>query len=78
MARVFILEPPPADAQWIEFHCTDGDRNKWPVFTSEHDGDGNINFYRPVHIDEKSAVDWRRKIGRQMAEQLNRPGMVPF
>lgn len=62
------VEPPPTDARWIEFPKTDGDRQRWPVFTGERDTDGNINFFRPVHIDEKSAVDWRKKVGKQIAE----------
>ena len=70
------LEPPPADARWIEIPKTDGHRDKWPVFTSERDKDGNINFFRPVHIDERSAVDWRKKVGKHLAELSNLPSMV--
>jgi hypothetical protein len=69
------LEPPPADARWIEFPRTDGSRKKWPVFTSERDTSGNINFFRPIHIDEKSAVDWRKKVGKHLAELRNYSGM---
>jgi hypothetical protein len=69
------LEPPPADARWIEFPRTDGDRGKWPVSTGERDTGGNINFFRPVHIDEKSAVDWRKKVGKHLAELRNYSGM---
>ena len=71
------LEPPPADARWIEFPRTDGGRDKWPVFTNERDTNGNINFFRPMHIDEKSAVDWRKKIGKHLAELLHYSGMLP-
>ena len=69
------LEPPPADARWIEFSRTDGSPDKWPVFTTERDINGTINFFRPIHIDEKSAVDWRKKIGKHLAELLNYSGM---
>jgi len=69
------VEPPPADARWIEFPNTDGSHHKWPEFTGERDTDGNINFLRPVHIDEKSAVDWRKKVGKYLAEVCNYSGM---
>lgn len=76
-ARTFntIIEPPPTDALWIEFPRTDGDQNRWPVFTGERDNDGNINFLRPVDIDERSAVDWRKKVGKHLAEWRNLPSM---
>ena len=76
-ARVLnsTLEPPPADARWIEFPRTDGNPDKWPVFTGERDTNGAINFFRPIHIDEKSAVDWRKKVGKHLAELLNYSGI---
>lgn len=69
------FEPPPADALWIEFPKTDGDRNKWPVFAGERDNDGMVNFFRPVDINERSAVDWRKKVGKHLAECRNLSSM---
>lgn len=66
----------PDNPHWIEFPRSDGDKNQWPKNTQKIvDGDGQVNYMRPVGVDEDAAVHWRIAVGAAVAKALDMPGI---
>ena len=64
----------PPNAVYVEFPRTDGDSKTWPTTAErEIDGDGNVNYFRPVSIDESLAINWRKAVGPKIAEVMGLP-----
>ncbi|KAK7687891.1 hypothetical protein QCA50_009110 [Cerrena zonata] len=63
----------PENPTWLEFTTTDGDKAQWSRNTTKVvDGDGQVNYMRPVTIDEDPAVHWRIVVGA-LAKALGKP-----
>lgn len=68
-----VLPPNPA---FIDFALSDGVEDQWPTNTTRVvDGEGHVNYMRPVPIDESLSVKWRCEVGASLALQLGKPGM---
>ena len=66
----------PANPTWIEFPRSDGDASILPKNTKQIiDSDGQVNFMRPVPLDEALAIGWRVSVGTQLAIRMGLPGM---
>ncbi|KAI0654041.1 hypothetical protein C8Q70DRAFT_1142512 [Cubamyces menziesii] len=64
----------PANPTWIEFPRSDGDANILPKNTKQIvDSDGQVNFMRPVPLDEALAIGWRVSVGTQLAIRMGLP-----
>ncbi|KAF7308486.1 Actin-related protein 8 [Mycena chlorophos] len=62
----------PDNPIFIDFPRSDGDARTWPTKTTEVvDADGEVNFMRPVPLDESLAVKWRMGVADAMALQFN-------
>lgn len=62
----------PSNPKWVVIEASDGDSQRWPTnTTSNPDAEGNVNFMRPVSIDDGLAIKWRATIGQALAEMLN-------
>lgn len=69
----------PQNPTYIDFPVSDGDEGQWPTNTARVvDGEGHVNFMRPVPIDESLSVKWRCEVGASLAIQLKKPGIFPM
>ena len=66
----------PPDAVMVKFPRSDGSSGTWPPETERKiDKEGNVNYFRPVPLNEGLAIHWRRSVGVKVAEELGLPGM---
>jgi hypothetical protein len=67
----------PANPSWVEFPRSDGNENNWPQNTTRVvDNEGQVNFMRPVPLDEAGpSMKWRTDIASSLARALNWAGM---
>lgn len=67
--------PVPSDALLLNFSRSDGEPSNWPTPNPgpARDSDGKLNYYRPVDLNERGSVDWRKKIGSTVAGLLKLP-----
>ncbi|KZT09986.1 uncharacterized protein LAESUDRAFT_645510 [Laetiporus sulphureus 93-53] len=68
----------PANPTWLEFPRSDGSPNRLPANTTRIVEDGQVNFMRPVPIDEGSAIGWRMGAGKEVAVRMNLPKGVNY
>ena len=68
----------PENPSWVEFLRSDGDQSLWPQNTTrEVDSDGQVNYMRPVPLDEPGpSHKWRVEIASALAKALSWPGTV--
>lgn len=67
----------PENPEWLEFTRSDGSTSNLPKNTKQIvDSDGQVNFMRPVPLDEGLAIGWRVAVGAQLAIRLGLPGML--
>ena len=65
----------PENPSWIEFPRSDGDSAILPRNTTEVvDSEGQVNFMRPVGLDESLSIMWRVAVGSQLAIRMQLPG----
>ena len=64
----------PDDPTWIEFPRSDGDPRELPKNTTKVVTEGQVNFMRPVDMDESLSVMWRVVVGKELASRMNLPG----
>jgi len=64
----------PPNPEFLDFDRTDGDAKQWPTNTKEVvDADGNVNYMKPLGLDDSSDIHWRRQIAIKVAERQGRP-----
>jgi hypothetical protein len=64
----------PSSPEFLEFERTDGDTKQWPTNTKEVvDGDGQVNYMKPLGPNDSSDIHWRCQIAMKVAERLGRP-----
>ncbi|KAI8996440.1 hypothetical protein BD414DRAFT_477969 [Trametes punicea] len=64
----------PENPTWVEFPRSDGDPSVLPKNTKQVvDSEGQVNFMRPVPLDESLAVGWRVAVGAQLAIRMGLP-----
>jgi hypothetical protein len=64
----------PLNPEFLEFERTDGDAKQWPTNTKEVvDGDGQINYMKPLGPDDSSDIHWRCQVAMKVAERLGNP-----
>ncbi|KAH9913925.1 uncharacterized protein B0H18DRAFT_1047122 [Fomitopsis serialis] len=64
----------PDNPEWITFPRSDGDPGALPKNTQRIvDSKGEVNYMRPVQLDEGQAINWRVNVGAQVANLLNYP-----
>lgn len=64
----------PPNPVWVEIPRTDGDEKLWPKNTTRIvDRSGEVNFMRPVPLDESLCLHWRKLVGLKVAEALGMP-----
>ncbi|KAH7915297.1 hypothetical protein BJ138DRAFT_1170046 [Hygrophoropsis aurantiaca] len=64
----------PANPSFIDFPRSDGDPSQWPTNTAKVvDGEGHVNFMRPVPLDESLSIKWRREVGNSLAQRMGLP-----
>ena len=67
----------PDNPEWIVFPRSDGDAKVLPKNTQRIvDSQGEVNFMRPISLEESSSVMWRVSVGSQVAIKLNYPGAL--
>jgi hypothetical protein len=67
----------PANPQWIEFTRSDGSLDRQPTNTTPIvDENGQVNFMKPIALDEGFAIGWRIAWGKALAAKLNYPGKL--
>ena len=65
----------PENPEWLEFSRSDGITNSLPKNTKKVvDGDGQVNYMRPVEMDESLAILWRVNVATQLAKRMGLPG----
>ena len=65
----------PDNPSWLEFPRSDGDPAQLPKNTTRVvDGEGQVNFMRPVGVEESLMNLWRVSIGTQLAIRMKLPG----
>ncbi len=65
----------PPNPEFLEFERTDGDPEQWPTNTKEVvDGDGQVNYMKPLGPDDSSNIHWRCQVAMKVAERLGKPG----
>lgn len=63
----------PDNPVWVDIPRSDGG-GKLPTNTEKVvDGDGHVNFMRPVPLDEPLCIHWRNTIGPRVAAVLGLP-----
>jgi hypothetical protein len=66
----------PQNAHFLDFTRSDGDSSRWPTDTTEViDNEGQVNFMKPVGIDDGPSIRWRVGVGQGVAKGLNLAGM---
>lgn len=66
----------PENPEWVIFPRSDGDARSLPKNTQRViDSQGEVNFMRPVPLDESTNIMWRVSVGGQVAIKLNYPGV---
>src|SRR6266849_1102892 len=61
----------PPNPEFLEFERTDGDVKQWPTNTKEVvDGDGHVNYMKPLGPDDSSNIHWRSQVAMKAAERL--------
>ena len=66
----------PPNAHFLDFERSDGDSFRWPLDTTPIiDGEGQVNFMKPIGIDETAAVKWRLGVAQGLAIALKLPGI---
>lgn len=69
----------PSNPEYLDFGKTDGDAKQLPTNTREVvDTDGQVNYMKPLGMDDSSNIHWRCQIAMKVAERLGRPGMYFF
>ncbi|KAI0083928.1 hypothetical protein BDY19DRAFT_974809 [Irpex rosettiformis] len=63
----------PPNPEWVDFPRTDGDQSTWPTNTTRIINGGEVNFFRPVDIDESLGIMWRKVLGIKVADALGFP-----
>ena len=66
----------PENPTWIEFMNSDGSASRLPPEDKTRpivDEEGHVNYYRPIPLDESTAIYWRTTIGGEIAKRLNYP-----
>ncbi|OSD04794.1 hypothetical protein PYCCODRAFT_1406971 [Trametes coccinea BRFM310] len=64
----------PDNLSWLEFPRSDGDPSVLPKNTKQVvDSDGQVNFMRPVPLDESLAIGWRVSVGAALATRMGLP-----
>ncbi|KAI9064803.1 hypothetical protein FKP32DRAFT_1757175 [Trametes sanguinea] len=64
----------PDNPSWLEFPRSDGDPSALPKNTKQVvDSDGQVNFMRPVPLDESLAIGWRVSVGAALATRMGLP-----
>lgn len=67
----------PENPEWLEFERSDGNSSNLPKNTKQVvDGEGQVNFMRPVPLDEGLAIGWRVAVGTQLAIRMGLPGKI--
>lgn len=69
--RIGAKKTLPPDPTWVSIPRTDGDRKNWPTNTEKVvSADRQVNFMRPVSIDESLSISWRCMLGPRVAAAL--------
>jgi hypothetical protein len=67
----------PPNPKFLEFQYSDGDSSRWPSATTRIvDGDGCINFFEYLPLENGKNLQWRIQIGEAVAKDLNLPGAL--
>ena len=65
----------PDNPSWLEFPRSDGDPAQLPKNTTKVvDSEGQVNFMRPVGMEESLTNLWRVNIGSHLAIRMQLPG----
>ncbi|EGN96813.1 hypothetical protein SERLA73DRAFT_75668 [Serpula lacrymans var. lacrymans S7.3] len=68
IASTHVLPPNPT---FVDFERSDGSEAQWPTNTQKVvDHEGQVNFMRPIPMDESMAIKWRREVGSALAKNL--------
>ena len=64
----------PDNPHWIEFPRSDGSTSHLPKNTTKIvDSEGQVNYMRPVGMEESLSNLWRVAVGSAMATRLGMP-----
>ncbi|KAH9072082.1 hypothetical protein EDB83DRAFT_2220334 [Lactarius deliciosus] len=64
----------PPDPVYLDFGKSDGDTKQLPTNTKEVVGaDGQVNYMKPLELDDSSNIHWRSQVAMKIAERLGRP-----
>ncbi|KAH9169930.1 hypothetical protein EDB89DRAFT_2193152 [Lactarius sanguifluus] len=64
----------PPDPVYLDFGKSDGDTKQLPNNTKEVVGaDGQVNYMKPLELDDSSNIHWRSQVAMKIAERLGRP-----
>ncbi|RPD64199.1 hypothetical protein L226DRAFT_611784 [Lentinus tigrinus ALCF2SS1-7] len=64
----------PDNPHWIEFPRSDGSPSHLPKNTTKViDSEGQVNYMRPVEMEESLSILWRVSVGAAMATRMNMP-----
>lgn len=64
----------PSNPVYLEFERTDGDAKQLATNTKEVVGaDGQVNYMKPLGLDDGSNIHWRYQVAMKVAERLGRP-----
>ena len=67
----------PPNAHFLDFERSEGDSSRWPSdITQIIDSEGQVNFMKPIGIDESHAVKWRLGVAQGLAIALKLPGIA--
>jgi len=68
----------PQDALYLEFSRSEGSPSRWPLdkLDTTPNDQGEVNFMRPIAINEPLCIKWRTHIGTEVAKLLGLPGMT--
>ncbi len=59
----------------IKPRASDADSSRWPDRTERLvDADGNVRYFVPA--DNKRVTDWKKKLGRQLVEEVVKPELL--
>jgi len=64
----------PPNPVYLDFGKSDGDTKQLPTNTREVVGaDGQVNYMKPLELDDSSNIHWRSQVAMKIAERLGRP-----